>query len=334
MTAQLRTLIPVASVIVACVAGCTPSVNSVSVTPGTDVNLVNVQASISDAPAASMGTPVVRVASLADNPPVFRNVPNGFTVNNAPNHQLTGLALPPGQFRVEVQQPYTPVFTSGTQTVSKTQDTTITIPQGCFFFDGGAENWTTGGFFELRTSSPTDPGTRIELCAGQPAVINASGPNYPQSYTSPIPVAFRSLALPFNPTINACLGQPTPVPQNNLVVVDMISPDLAARPGWAGANGFEAQVSGPSPYLSSGGPPVRAQLLLQDTQGTFFRPENAQGQPTFVDLGGAFALASFARSGTQLSRIRVRIFFPSAGPVGGDVFASANIDRVCPKTIP
>lgn len=154
MTAQLRTLIPIASVIVACASGCTPSVNSVSVTPGTDVNLVNVQASISDAPAASMGTPVIRVASLADNPPVFHVVPNGFTVNNAPNHQLTGLALPPGQFRVEVQQPYTPVFTSGTQTVSKTQDTTITIPQGCFSSMAARRTGQRAGFSNCAHRAP------------------------------------------------------------------------------------------------------------------------------------------------------------------------------------
>jgi hypothetical protein len=65
MTAGLRASIPVALVIVACLSGCTPSVNSVSVSPGADVNLVNVQANISDAPAASMGTPVVASRRLA-----------------------------------------------------------------------------------------------------------------------------------------------------------------------------------------------------------------------------------------------------------------------------
>ena len=332
MTARPRTSIAVASVIVACLSGCTPSVNSVSVSPGADVNLVNVQANISNAPAASMGTPVVRVASLPGNPPVFRVVPGGFTVNNSPNHTLTGLALPPGNFRIEVQQPYTPVFTSGAQTVTKTQDTTITIPQGCFFFDGNAQNWSTDGFFELRTTSPTDFGTRVDLCAGQTPVIGASGPNFPQNYTSPIPASFRSLAMPFNPLTNACFGQPNPAPQNGLVVVDLISPDLATVPGWANANGFDVQVRGPSPNLTANTPPVRAQLLLRDAAGTFFRPENPQGQPTFVDLGNAFAPASFARAGTALSQIRVRIFFPTAGPISGDTGAEVNIDRVCPKT--
>jgi hypothetical protein len=332
MTARLRASIPAASVIVACLSGCTPSVNSVSVSPGADVNLVNVQANISDAPAASMGTPVVRVASLADNPPVFRNVPGGFTVNNSPNHSLTGLALPPGQFRIEVQQPYTQVFTSGTQTVSKTQDTIITIPQGCFFFDGSLQSWSTEGFFELRTTSPTDFGTRVDLCTGQLPVVGDSGPNFPQNYTSPIPPPFRSLGMPFNPLINACFGQPTPPPQNGLVVVDLISPDLATVPGWANANGFDVQVRGPNPYLGANPTPVRAQLLLRDNAGTFFRPENPQGQPTFVDLGGAFVPATFVRAGTVLSQIRVRIFFPTAGPVPGNTAAEANIDRVCPKT--
>ena len=135
MTAHIRSSILAASLLIVCLSGCQPSVNSVTVTPGTDVNLVNVQANISSAPAASMGTPVIRVASLADNPPVFHAVPGGFTQNNGPDHRLDGLALPPGTFRVEVQQPYTPVFTTTLQTVSKSQDTTVTIPEGCFFFE-------------------------------------------------------------------------------------------------------------------------------------------------------------------------------------------------------
>ena len=139
MTARLRTSIPVASVIVACLSGCTPSVNSVSVSPGADVNLVNVQANISNAPAASMGTPVIRVASLADNPPVFRNVAGGFTVSNSPNHTLTGLALPPGQFRIEVQQPYTPVFARGRGSIQNSGHDDHD-PAGLLFFDGSLQS--------------------------------------------------------------------------------------------------------------------------------------------------------------------------------------------------
>ena len=76
---------------------------------------------------------------------------------------------------------------------------------------------------------------------------------------------------------------------------------------------------------------MRAQLLLREGE-TFFRPENAQGQPTFIDLGGAFAHGELARAGTALSQIRVRVFFPTAGPVPGDTGAEVNIERVCPKT--
>jgi hypothetical protein len=70
----------------------------------------------------------------------------------------------------------------------------------------------------------------------------------------------------------------------------------------------------------------------RDNAGAFFRPENPQGQPTFVDLGGAFVPATFVRAGTVLTQIRVRIFFPTAGPVPGNTGAEVNIDRVCPKT--
>jgi hypothetical protein len=334
MTAHIRSSILAAVLLTSCLSGCTPSVNSVTVTPGADVNLVNVQANISTAPAASMGTPVVRVASLADNPLVFRALPGGFTQNNGPNHQLDGLALPAGQFRIEVQQPYTPVFTTATQTVSKSQDTAVTIPQGCFFFDGNSQGWTTDGFFEITISSPTDFGMRVPLCAGQTPVIGASGPNFPQNYTSPVPAAFRSLAVPLNPLTNACFSQPTPQPQSGFIVVDLISPDLATVPGWSSANGFEVQARGVNPSLGANPTPVRAQLLLRDTAGTFFRPENAQNQPTFVELGGTFAPASFVRANTTLSRVHFRIFFPNVGQISGETGGEINIDRVCPKTAP
>jgi hypothetical protein len=332
MTAHTRLSILAASLLIFCLSGCTPTVNSVTVTPGADVNLVNVQASISNAPAASMGTPVLRVASLADNPPVFHNVVGGFTQVNGPIHQKDGLVLPGGQFRIEVQQPYTPVFTTGTQTVSKMQDVTVPVPQGCFFFDGSAQGWTTDGFFEIQTSSPTDFGTRVPLCSGTSPVIGATGPNFPQPYTSPIPVGFRSLAASINPLINACFSQPSPAPQSGLVVIDFISPNLSTVPGWATANGFDLQAKGLNLSGAPNEAPMRIQLLLQDTTGTFFRPENAQQQPTFTDLGAAFAAASFVRANTTLSQIRVRLFVPRMTNFPPET--EVDIDRICPKTAP
>ena len=97
MTAHIRSSILAASLLIVCLSGCQPSVNSVTVTPGTDVNLVNVQANISSAPAASMGTPVIRVASLADNPPVFHAVPGGFTQKTAPTIGSTDWRCRPGR---------------------------------------------------------------------------------------------------------------------------------------------------------------------------------------------------------------------------------------------
>lgn len=329
MTAPIRTSILALSFLIVCLSGCTPSVNSVTVTTGADANLVNVQANISSAPAASMGTPVLRVASLADNPPVFHDA-GALIQSTGSIHKRDGLALPAGQFRVEVRQPYTPVFTTGTPTVSKTQDFTVSIPQGCFFFDGSMEGWTTDGFFEIQTSSPTDFGTRVPLCAGQSPAISATGPNFPQNYISPIPASFRSLATPLNPLINACFTQPVPAPQSGFVIVDLISPNLSALSGWTTANGFELQARGLNLSAAPSDPPIRIQLLLQDASGTFFRPEDAQQRPTFTDLGAAFAPASFARANTTLAQIRVRLFVPRVNNVTPET--EVDIDRICPRT--
>jgi hypothetical protein len=95
---------------------------------------------------------------------------------------------------------------------------------------------------------------------------------------------------------------------------------------------FVVQSSGANPYLGANQTPVRAQLLIRDASGTFFRPETPQDQPTFVDLSGTFLSASFTRPNTTPAQIRVRIFVPSAGQISGDTGAEVNIDRVCPKT--
>jgi hypothetical protein len=121
---------------------------------------------------------------------------------------------------------------------------------------------------------------------------------------------FRSLATPLNPLINACFTQPSPQPQSGFVVIDLISPTLATVPGWATANGFELQARGANPFAAPSDSPIRIQLLLQDAAGNFFRPEDGQGHPTFVNLGAAFAPASFTRANTMLSQIRVRLFVP------------------------
>jgi len=337
-TRLTRSSIPAASLLIFWLSGCTPSVNSVTVTAGSDVNLVNVQASIGNAPAASMGTPVLRVASLANNPssPVFRDV-TGFAPTSGGNYQKDSLALPAGQFRFEVQQPYTPVFTTGQQTVSKTQDFTVTIPQGCFFFDGSTEGWTTDGFFELQTSSPIDLGTRVPLCSGQNPVISDAGLNFPLNsppvLASPFASSFHSLAVPLDAVTNACFTQPAPpVPQDQFVSIDLISPDLSTLPGWTTANGFDVQAKGANIFGAPSDAQVQMQLLLKDTAGNFFRPVDPAppNAPSFTSLGGPFAAASFALPNKTLSQIRIRLFVPKlTGVVPG---IEVNIDRVCPKT--
>ena len=326
MIANTRLSVLAALLPIVCLSACSPTINSVSVTPGSDVNKVDVQANIGSAPAASLGTPVVRVASLPGNPPAFHNVPGGFTENNPPNHSLSNLALPEGQFRVEVQQPYTPIFTSGTQIVSASKDVTIAPQQGCFFFDGGLQGWTTDGFFDLPTTGP-----RVTLCGGQPVQIAANGPNFPENYSSPIPAAsFHSLATQLNPLINACFSNPTPTPTSGFVIVDLISPDLSSLPGWITANGFEVQTRGFVNVAGGPGQRPKAQLLLQQDATTFFRPEDAQQHPIFVDIQPGFAPASFVRPNTTLQRVRVRLFGPTG--VGVTNEAEIDIDRVCPKT--
>jgi hypothetical protein len=326
MTAQIRWSILAAALLVVGLSGCQPSVNSVTVTPGGD-NLANVQANISSAPAASMGTPVLRVAALPGNPPVFRDVAGGFTQINGAVYQKDGLALPAGQFRVEVVQPYTPLFTSAVQNISKTQDFTVSVPPGCFFFDGNLAGWTAEGFFEIQTP-PTGPETNVPLCSGQTPKIADNGKNFPTIPASPFPDNFRSLATPLDPINNACFSQPAPTPQTGFVAMDLVSPDLTTVPGWTTANGFELQAKGA--VLGDPNHPLQIQLLLVNPAGAFFRLEDAQHRPQFTTLGADFAPASFALAGTPLKQIRVRLFVPRV--TGSGEGLEVDIDRVCPKT--
>jgi hypothetical protein len=123
-----------------------------------------------------------------------------------------------------------------------------------------------------------------------------------------------------------------PASQSGFVVIDFISPNLSTVPGWATANGFELQGRGLNLSQGANEQPIRIQLLLQDSTGTFFRPENAQQQPTFVDLGAAFAPASFVRANTTPSQIRVRVFVPRMAAITPET--EVDIDRICPRTAP
>ena len=311
------------------VAACAPVINSFNVQPGADVNLVNLRANINPGVAVSVDPPRLRVASLANNPPQFANIAGGFSSASGPNHVRDGIALPQGQFRFELTQPYQLIFSSTTQTVAATRDVTIAAPPGCFFFDGSAQGWTIDGFFELQTNAANPLGQRVNLCVGQTPTLRFDGRNFPQNYVSPIAAAFRSATVPINTIFNACLVNPNPVPQSGFVVVDLISPDLTNAAGWAGATGFEVQMRGIN-LSGANDPPIQAQLLLRQGADQFFRPVNAAGQSVFTNLTGGYALSSFVRPGTTLSQVRVRLFVPrlTSPPPETDI----NIDRVCPRT--
>jgi hypothetical protein len=225
--------------------------------------------------------------------------------------------------RVQVTVPYRVLFNSTTQNLTRTQDFTVAAPDGCFFFDGAdTGTFTADGFFEIR---PPDPGTRVDICAGQSPLLTR-GNNFPQAYTSVIPGDFSSLALVANVP---CITTPPAVLPSGFVNFDFISPNLTGAAGWAAANGFEVQArvpfSPPNPDNQ-----VRAQLIFQDPGGQFHAEVSASGTPVFHPLTPAWQALSVSRPGFQVANLHVRMFIPRANQLGSPD-SRIEIDRVCPR---
>ena len=178
--------------------GCTPSLDSVTVTQGGDVNLIRVEARVRGASAVSLQTPTVSIARVAGTQAPSFNQVGDMTLATAPVYARDAVIVPQGVIRVQVTVPYRVLFNSTTQTLTRTQDFTVAPPAGCFFFDGAdTGQFSVDGFFEIQ---PPAPGTRADICPGQSPLL-IRGNNFPQAYTSVIPAT--SPPSRFQPTSRA-----------------------------------------------------------------------------------------------------------------------------------
>lgn len=304
-------------------SGCAPSIDSVTVTPGPDVNLVNIEAVVRGAAAVDLDTPTVSVAVLPAATPSFASAGDlTYTTSNA--YRRDGLAFVPGQYRARVTAPYQVLLLPGTRTKTREVDFTIEQPEGCFFFDPANGGFTADGFFQIAAAGPQDDGTRTDICPNQSPLI-VQGTNAPQQYSSVLPGGFRSLGVTLG---SPCFSSSTPDPASDLVVVDFVSPDLTGVGGWAGATGFEVMAIANSLNVLASNP-IRLQLIFTDTSGQA-RPEvTANGTRVFHDLSAAFQTIGMTRPGFTVAQVRARMFVP-VGTYSGEEYIA--IDRVCPRS--
>ena len=303
--------------------GCTPSLDSVTVTQGGDVNLIRVEARVRGASAVSLQTPTVSIARVAGTQAPSFNQVGDMTLATAPVYARDAIIVPQGVIRVQVTVPYRVLFNSTTQTLTRTQDFTVAPPAGCFFFDGAdTGQFSVDGFFEIQ---PPAPGTRADICPGQSPLL-IRGNNFPQAYTSVIPGDFSSLAIPTNVP---CITSPPAQLPSGFVNFDFVSPNLTGAAGWATANGFEVQARVP---LSPPNPAnqVQAQLIFQDTAGAFHAEVDSGGTVVFHNLTPAWQALSVSRPGFQVANLHVRMFIPRANQLGSPD-SRIEIDRVCPR---
>jgi hypothetical protein len=304
-------------------AACSPSIDSVTVTQGADVNQIRVEAQIRGAAGVNLQTPRVSVARVVGGQDPAFNQAGDMAAAGGTLYARDPVTVPQGVIRVQVTVPYRVVFQPATQTLTRTQDFTVAAPAGCFFFDGtDPGTFTADGFFEIVGPAP---GTRADICPGQSPFL-AQGTNYPQAYSSPIPASFSSRAMMTNV---GCVTNPPPL-QSNFVVFDFASPALAGVDGWANANGFELQArvpfAAPEPDEQ-----VRAQLIFQDPAGQSHAQLDASGNVVFHNLTGPWQPLSMSRPGLQVASLRIRMFIPRENSLSAPE-SRIEIDRVCPRT--
>ncbi|HUF47188.1 MAG TPA: hypothetical protein VMM93_05170 [Vicinamibacterales bacterium] len=304
--------------------GCAPSIESVTIVPGADFQVVAVEARINESSSATSDPPQLAVAVLPNASPTF--VDAGPLVSAGSDlYRREAMAMPPGEYRAEVTLPYRVVFSSTVRTVTRSVDFTIAAPEGCFLFDipgtdtGG---WTSEGFFEI-----TPANQRRDLCTGQTPLIASAGSNFPSDFSSPLNTPFDSLMLPLN---QPCFATPPANMQSNFVIADFVSPDLSGQPGWGAANGFELQAQTQGYLSPNADEQVRLQLIATSTTGETFAETDASGAFAFHNLTGPWQALSMTRDGLQIARVRARVFVPRTHPVFGPDWRIA-IDRVCPR---
>lgn len=309
----------------AAVTGCSPRINSFTTSPGADSNLVNVQASVSDAAAVNVLQPTLGVRRAGEQ--AFRDA-GPLVSGGGTTLRRDALALPAGSYELMLTVPYRVVFQSATQTLTRTIALTITDPPGCFFFDGTAPpTWQTSGFFEV-DPAPT-PDTSVPVCTGQTPVLRvAQNESSPPNYESPLSL-FHSIALPVRQTCFTASAPPA-VAGSTFIAVDLLSPDLTGQAGWTAADGFRVDVS--STYL-----PQLATNPLPQVQIAYKRPDdqfefelNAEGQPIFHPTGPAWQTLSISKPNTDVKQAIVRVFVPRSIVVPfPDGTNHVRIDRVC-----
>jgi hypothetical protein len=304
-------------------SGCAPSIDSLDVVPGADLNVVAVEARIDESSLGTMDPPRLEVAALPNATPAF--VDAGTLAEGGGNlFRRDELPMPLGQFRARVTVPYRVVFSSAVRTVTRTVDFSITAPEGCFLFDiagTGTGGWTSDGFFEIVGDQ------RRTLCAGQAPLIASAGSNYPSDFSSPLGSAFDSLMMPLN---QPCFTNPPANMQTNFVVADFVSPDLSAVPGWSATSGFELQAQSQGFVPPDAADQVRLQLIATTTTGETFADVDAGGNFVFHPLTGAWQALSMTRGGLEIARVRARVFVPrTIGPVLPE--SRIAIDRVCAR---
>ena len=86
--------------------GCTPSLDSVTVTQGGDVNLIRVEARVRGASAVSLQTPTVSIARVAGSQAPSFNQVGDMTLATAPVYARDAICVPQGVIRVQVTVPY------------------------------------------------------------------------------------------------------------------------------------------------------------------------------------------------------------------------------------
>lgn len=308
-------------------SACAPSISSISVRVSDDTNVFNVEATINDSPASTMGTPVLRVARAAPNSS-FVTVGDMTPATGSSVHRREGVVLPEGQFRVQVQVPYQPLFQSSVQTVSASRDVTVALPPGCFTFDSGQAGWTASDhFFEIETTGADDFGVEHRLCVGQTPLIAANGENLPPRQPA-LPPGLFSINMPLG---QRCFSNPPADMRTNYVAADFLSPPLAGVPGWDTAAGYELRA-----FVRGGGvtadpnDPLLMQLILLD-QNNQARTEVDSSGRVFHPLGGRdFQSLGMTRDAvTSVNRVILRVFVPrNAGQLPD---ASVLVDRVCPR---
>ncbi|MEL6950273.1 MAG: hypothetical protein AAGM16_09210 [Pseudomonadota bacterium] len=301
-----KILIPIAAMLV---AGCAPSINSFTVTPGEPGEALPASATVNKQQT------IVDAVILQTRPVGGTFEDAGNLSGNGANYAGQTPRQGPGEYEARLSVKYRPAFSAAQKTKrSGIRPYSLTWPAGTFGFETGGPGWVYNGVFNTVDTFQGCPIEQLNAppyfditTAGWPVGIGLVNPGFPAG-------ALRvNMSSTCYPDSDADLIDGT-----SFWGFELISPDLSSDANWQGIDGisFRATTNFPGLYAV-------ALVEIEQNGVTSVVGPMAGGTFDSTQLSGSWQIidkTGYIPADATVNRVLVRVFGQTPGLVGGPAY--------------